>query len=176
MASGVKITERNCSVKGLSVPALQMTCCCTLPSCSSPMNWHTSGFLPVPTSSLLVTGHTCNQSWVENQAEPAQPTASPVTPMDGESFGFLLDNSPPARLQGNAASHTQGLIGCRLKEITQSDLLCKHWPLTFTHLDAALHSITPAFFFFFLISYSLPRNNSWTPQITALPSSEKTQK
>lgn len=135
-------------MKRLLVPALQVTRCCTLTSCTSQTSWHASGFLPVSISSLLVTGMRWRQklSGEPNRAEPAQACGQAITPSDWEIFGFLLDNSPSARLQGKAASHTRGLIGGMLKEITQSNLLCKHWPLTFTHLNAALHSITPALF------------------------------
>lgn len=93
--------------------------------------------------SLLLTGTRRQQKLrgKPNGAEPAPASRQPtVTPLNLEIFGFLLENSPFARLH----LVLQGGVGCRLSEITQSDLLCKHCPVTFTHLNA-FNSATPAF-------------------------------
>lgn len=85
------------------------------------------------------------QKTKQSRACPGRlPVARTVTPTDWEIIGFLLDKSPSARLQGKAASQTQGLISCRLKEITQSDLPFEHCSLTFTHVNTALCPVTPA--------------------------------
>lgn len=115
------------------------------PSCTSQTSWHAAGLLPASLSSLLLTG-TCWQqkpSGKPNGAELAPASRQPtVAPTSLEIFGFLSENSPFARPH----LMLQGGVGCRLSEITQLDLLCKHCPVTFTHLNATFDSATPAFF------------------------------
>lgn len=68
--------------------------------------------------------------------------AATVSPVSLEIPGFLFESSPFARLH----LILQGGVGCWLREITQPDLLCKqHCPVTFTHLNTAFNSATPAF-------------------------------